>query len=110
MVVEWIVLAVVGFLLVILLFKSQNLMGFLGIVKNNIFYIFFIGVFLFFAFSLSHIHTKYNVDLKTFEGIVQAGQIYFFWFKSIFHNVGDVSGYVVQQDWWLDKVNATGIK
>jgi hypothetical protein len=110
MVVGWIVLAVVAFLTVIVLFKSQNLMGFLGIIKNNIFYIFLIGVVLFFAFSLNHIHQKYDVDLKSFEGLIQAGQIYFYWFTSIFNNAADVSGYAIKQDWWLDSINATKIR
>ncbi len=110
MVVGWIVLAVIAFLTAIVLFKSQNLMGFLGIIKNNIFYIFLIGMVLFFAFSLNHIHEKYDVDLKSFEGLIQAGQIYFYWFQSIFQNAADVSGYAIKQDWWLDKVNATNSK
>lgn len=110
MVVGWVVLAVLAFLTVIVLFKSQNLMGFLAIIKNNIFYIFLIGIVLFFAFSLNHIHDRYDVNLKSFEGLVQAGRIYFYWFTSIFNNAADVSGYAIKQDWWLDRVNATGIK
>lgn len=110
MVVGWVILAVVAFLTFIILFKSQNLMGFFSIIKNNLFYIFLIGVVLFFAFSLNHIHEKYDVDLKSFEGLVQAGQIYFFWFQSIFRNVGEISGYATKQDWWLDSVNTTKLK
>lgn len=110
MVVGWIVLAGLVLLAFFALFKSQNLMGFIAIIKNNVFYIFLIGIVLFFAFSLNHIHDKYDVNLTSFEGIIQAGKIYFYWFTSVFKNVGDVSGYAVKKDWLLDAVNASKIK
>jgi len=62
---------------------------------------------LFFAFSLYHIHTTYDTDLTSFSGILDVGKIYLLWLKGVFVNLGDVTGYAVQQD-WFNITNSTG--
>ncbi len=107
MVAGWIIVAVIALIVVVFLFKSQDLVGVLGLIRKNIFYVFLIAMLLFFAFSLTHIHNKYDVDYTSFDGITQAGKIYFLWMKSFFGNLGGVTGYAVEQDWWLDNLNVT---
>lgn len=107
MVVGWVVLGVVALIAVVVLFKSQDLIGTISLIRRNMFYIILIFVFLFLAFSLNHIHNTYDIDLSSFGGIVQAGKVYFLWFKSLIGNIGGVTGYAVQQNWWLDNLNAT---
>src|SRR3989344_5122313 len=102
-----IIFAVVVLGVIVFLFKSQDLVGVINLVRKNIFYVLLIVVLLFFAFSLYNIHKTYNVDLKSFDGVIQAGRIYFLWIRNLFGNLGGVTGYAVQQDWWLNNLNAT---
>ncbi|MBM3232774.1 hypothetical protein FJZ18_01250 [Candidatus Pacearchaeota archaeon] len=54
-----------------------------------------------------------DVDLTSFDGIAEAGQLYFKWIGTIFSNLGKVSSYAVQQDWQAiprDQSNETVIE
>ena len=73
-------------------------------IKNNFFYFFVVLVFIFFAISLTHIHTTYDIDLTSGQGILQAGGIYIDWLVNVFHNLVKVTGYAAKQDW----LNSTG--
>ena len=59
---------------------------------------------LFLALSFLQVYKSNKVDLKTFDGVVTAGKLYFGWIGQMFSNVKDVAGYAIKQDW---AVNST---
>jgi len=61
---------------------------------------------LFLAFSFFQVYKTHKVDLKSFEGVVTAGKLYFSWLGHVFTNVKDTVGYAIKQDW---SVNSTQI-
>ena len=77
------------------------------VIKKNIFLILVIGLILFFSFSLYRISTTYNLDFTSFNGLLNAGKLYFLWIKSLFVNFGKITGYAVGQDWILNETNVT---
>jgi hypothetical protein len=105
MALGWIILALVIFVFVIVLFRTMNQVYLVALFKKNFFWIFFIAILLFFSFSVYHIHANYDIDFTTYEGFSSAGKIYFIWVKSVFANLGKITGYAVNQNWFL---NSTG--
>jgi hypothetical protein len=49
--------------------------------------------------SVGIVYFAHDIDLKSFDGIVEATKIYFIWLGNFFDNVGDATGYVINQDW-----------
>ena len=105
---NWLIIGIIMVLLAIVIYKSQNLMGIFSILKQNFFLIFVILIILFFSFSLYNIHSKYDFDLTTYDGIISTGRVYLIWIKSVFGNAGKITGYAIQQDWVLNSTNITG--
>ena len=111
MIVGWIILAVVLLLVFMFLVKSQDLIGVLVVLKKNIFYIILIAVVAFLAFSLFQINNKYHVSPTSFDGFAQTMKVYYLWAQSVFSNIGNIAGYTIKQDWWLNKgINVTSVK
>lgn len=111
MVLGWIVLAVVLLVVFMFLVKSQDLIGVLVVVKKNIFYVILIAIVAFLAFSLFQIHNKYNVSPTSFDGFAQTMKVYYLWAKSVVSNLGNIVGYSIKQDWWLnDATNLSSVK
>lgn len=54
---------------------------------------------LFLGLTFANIYFKSNADLKTFDGVMTAGKLYFSWLGQVAKNIGDVTGYVIHQDW-----------
>lgn len=110
---SWWLIAILVFVVFFAIFKSQDLVFAFSFVKKNLFPIIMVGIVLFFCFSFYHIYTNNNIDLKSYNGVVSAGKLYLTWFSSLFHNVGKITGYVVQQDWVLQNStvkNVTKVK
>lgn len=103
----WIITIIVFILAYLFVFKFQDFMFLITLLKKNIFLILALGIVLFFAFSLYHIHTNYDINWKSFDGIRYAGKLYWVWMKNVFANVGSITGYAVQQDWFLNSTNVT---
>jgi len=103
----WLILAALIILAFVIIFKSVNQVYILSLIKKHFFWIFFIAIIVFVAISLTHIHAAYDLDFSTWEGFVAAGKIYFAWLKTVFINLGKVTGYAVQQDWFTP-ANSTG--
>ena len=91
----------------IAIFKSQDFVFIITLIKKNFFFILLIGVILFFSFTLYRFHKIHDVDLASFGGIVQAGRLYFAWFLNLFSNLGSITGYAINQDWVLNSTNVT---
>lgn len=96
----WIAIGLLVVIVMALIFKSQDLVFIFALMKKHLFTALLIGAVLFFAFSLTHIHSTYNTDLTTLGGVAQAGKIYLIWLKNVFGNLAKVTGYAVNQDWF----------
>ena len=67
------------------------------------FFLFAVVVFLLFVFISSGIvYFNYSLDLRSFDGFVEAGKIYFTWIANFFSNFKDISGYAVKHDWGVN--------
>ncbi len=105
--IGWLVIGTIAVILVILMYKSQNLMALFSIIKENFFLIIAILLILFVSFSLYNIHSKYDFDLTSYDGLINTGRVYILWVKGIFNNIGGITGYAVKQDWILNSTNIT---
>jgi len=105
--ISWWLISTVAIVLFIVIFKSQDAVNMFVVIKKNIFLILVIGLILFFSFSLYRISTTYNLDFTSFNGLLNAGKLYFLWIKSLFVNFGNITGYAVRQDWILNETNVT---
>ncbi|MEK6844495.1 MAG: hypothetical protein AABX83_03660 [Nanoarchaeota archaeon] len=102
MAIGWIVIAVLIILLFVTIFKTQDALFIFALLKKYGFL--FVAIFgvLFICFSFYHIYKTYDVDFTNFDGIVRGGKLYLLWFKSLFVNFGNITGYAVKQDWILN--------
>ncbi len=89
-------LIILGILLVIVvllvLFKFKEL-------RHQFSLIFIVLLVLFLLLSVGTVFTKNKIDLKTFDGVLLAGKLYFSWLGSMFNNVVHISGYAINQEW-----------
>lgn len=95
----WLVASLLVVALAVALFKSQDLMFLLTLVKKYLFFILFLGVILFFSFSIYHINKSYDFDLTNLKGVFGAVKIYLSWLWGVAGNFGKITGYVINQDW-----------
>ena len=63
--------------------------------------------FVFLVISASFVVIRNNLDVKSFDGIVTAGKVYFSWLGTVAKNVVQVSGYAVHQNWGVNVSNST---
>ncbi len=106
--IGWLIISIVGIILFIMMFKSQDAINIFIIIKKNLFLILAVLLIIFFSFSIYRIYSIYDVDLTSYDGIVEGGKLYFLWIKSLFANVGKITGYAVQQNWILNEsINKT---
>jgi len=87
----WIIIALIVIVLMVV-FKFKEVRHKFGLVI-----VIFLVVFL--VFSIYRVYSTNDVDLQSFDGVVAAGKIYFSWLGNLGHNVADISGYAVKQDW-----------
>jgi len=103
----WWVLGILIITLFIAIFKTQDLVFIFSLIKKYGFIIVIVGLVLFISFSLYKVSTNYDVNFTSFDGLVKGGKLYFAWLKSIFANVGKITGYAIEQDWVLNSTNVT---
>jgi hypothetical protein len=87
----WLLIAAVVVFLVFA-FKAKEIRHKAGLVLATVF-------FLFLLFSVIQVYRSNKLDLTSFEGVVQAGKIYFSWLGQIFGNIKGTAGYAIKQDW-----------
>lgn len=94
----WIIIAllVVGLLLA----KARHL-------KHKFWAVLIVLLLLFFYLTLPRVIEGKNIDVKTFDGMVMTGRLYFTWLQHSFVNVKDVTGYAVKMDWVGNKSNGS---
>ena len=98
----WIILGVVAVVFFVAVFKSQDLIFIFNFFRKNFFYVILLFFILFIAYSVYSISIINDVSFTSFDGVLNAGKLYFLWVKSIFSNLGNTVGYVVKQDWVLN--------
>jgi len=89
--VEWLVL---GILIVMLLifFKTKRF-------QHKFYAILILVLLIFFYTTGSKIIKENNINIKTFDGMVTAGKLYFSWLGHILGNVKTLTGNVIKMDW-----------
>jgi hypothetical protein len=99
---EWII---IGVMIVIALFVLR-----VKHFKHRFYVIFLIILIVFFYVSVSRVVSENSLNLRTFDGLMSAGKIYFSWLVHAAGNVKTISGNVINLDWKgnLTKVNITG--
>ena len=107
MILSWIFIAIVAFVIFLALFKSQDLMAILGFIKKYMFTVIIIGFILFLSFVFYRVYSTHDINLGSYNGIIETGKLYLLWFKSAFDNLGRITGYAVNQDWVLNSTNTT---
>jgi hypothetical protein len=108
MALGWIAAGVIVLIVLIAIFKSQDFIFVMTLVKKNFFFILFILFVLFVTFSFISVYRNHEINLTSYEGFVDAGKVYFSWFLSLFANLGEITGYALNQDWVLsNSTNST---
>lgn len=108
MALMWWIIGAIALLIVLFAFKSQDLISIYYMIRKYLVIVLLIGVVGYMVYAFYVIYTTYDLDITNFDGIIHAGKTYFNWFKSIFVNLGRISGYAVRQDWVLNATNMTG--
>ncbi len=93
----WLLIAAL-IIIAVLLFKFKE-------VRHRSSLLILIVVLIFFVFTFGKIYSQNEVDLKTFDGIVSIGKVYFSWLGNVLKNFVNIGGYAVKQDWSLNVTN-----
>tara|TARA_Y100000296_G_C5051732_1_gene195191 strand:- start:97 stop:393 length:297 start_codon:yes stop_codon:yes gene_type:complete len=64
----------------------------------------FVALFLLLASTMTYVYLAFDVDITSFEGIVDGVNIYVTWLSNAFTNSVDLVGYAINQNWG----NSTG--
>lgn len=89
----WIIAALVVF--VIIIFKYKEIRHKIGLMAV-------ILMLLFLVASFGQIYATHDLDLTSFDGLVDAGKIYFSWLGAAARNIVHLGGYAIKQDWSVD--------
>jgi len=89
--VNFVILAVLVFL-VLLFLKAKTM-------QHKTYAILITVMLIFFYVTGSKIIAENNVDLKTFDGMVTAGKLYFSWLGHVLQNTKVLIGNAVKMDW-----------
>jgi hypothetical protein len=91
MIVSWLI---IGMLIILgLIFAKMRH------IKHKTFIIALLILVTFFYVSATSILGSRNLDLTSFNGIMEAGQIYFTWLIHIGGNLGELAGHAIKMDW-----------
>ena len=94
---NWWIIAVLVLVLIILM-RFKEVRHKLGLVVISIF-------ILFLVITFAQIYSAHDLELNSFDGVVNAGKIYFSWLGQAVKNVVRVSGYAVKQEWGFNISN-----
>ena len=72
-------------------------------VKNKFFTVFLILLLVFTCLSFSYAIKERDIDLKTTDGLKEAGHIYVLWLGQAFRNIKVVTGNAIGMNWKLDE-------
>lgn len=97
----WIIVVLV--VLVFVFFKFKEF-------KHKATLVLVILLLLFLVGSFGQLYSTHNLDLSTFEGVVNAGQIYVSWLLNAGGNIIGLGGDAIKQNWDLNITNSSMIK
>jgi len=86
-------------LVVILLSIMIWMFGDLKRKKHKLLALFFIGIFIFFVFSVLFVFRGEKVDYTTVPGLISAGKVYVNWLFGAFLNVKSITSNAIKMDW-----------
>jgi len=89
--VNWIILAAL-ILLVIIFFKAKR-------TQHKIYTILIVLIIIFIYVTGSRIISENNVNIKTLDGIILAGKLYFSWLVNVFNNIKIIAGNAIKLNW-----------
>jgi hypothetical protein len=96
MAVGWVVIAILVLVgMVLLEFKD---------IKHRVFLVVVVAGLLFLTVSVGSVYFNNDLDLTSFKGLSEATGVYIAWVANFFGNLGDLSGYAIEQQW---NVNGT---
>ncbi|MFH1425395.1 MAG: hypothetical protein ABIG28_01535 [archaeon] len=96
----WLIVAAILVVALTIMFRTMNQVYLLSLLKKHFFWIFAVLLLTFFAISLVTLNAEHNFDFTSSEGIIKIGKVYLNWFVNVGKNIGKVTGYVTQQDWF----------
>jgi hypothetical protein len=73
--------------------------------RHKILAIFLIVLILFTYFSFSAVIKEKNLDLKTFDGMKEAGRLYFLWIGNAFTNVKVITSNAINLSWGVNETS-----
>ncbi|MFH1209888.1 MAG: hypothetical protein V1663_03810 [archaeon] len=71
--------------------------------RHKILAVFLILLILFTYFSFAGVIKDKNLDLKTLDGMKEAGKLYFLWLGNAFKNVKVVTSNVINMSWKMNE-------
>ena len=89
--INWLIIAILIVLGVIVL-KANHFRH-----RFWIFFLIFIAIFLY--ISITAVHSKYNLDFTTFEGLSNSIRVYLGWLGNGFQNMKALVGNAIKMDW-----------
>lgn len=66
-----------------------------------------LALFFIFMVSAGYVYLMYDLDISSFDGLLDASKLYFFWLTDVFHTGARVTSYAIQQDWSVNMTNTT---
>jgi len=109
MIAGWLLIGILVILVLVAIFKSQDLIFVFILIKKYLFFGISLLVILFFVFSFYSVYSNNNVDFTSFGGILEVAKDYGVWFKGFLGNIGRVSGNAVNQEWFENSENITEV-
>ena len=67
--------------------------------KHRFWIIFLIFLAIFLYVSITVVHSKYDLDFKTFDGLSKSVKIYLGWLGNGFQNMKVLAGNAIKMDW-----------
>lgn len=74
--------------------------------QGTVFNFIIVVMLLFLVLSVGYVYLGFEGDISTFAGFLSFFKLYFAWVADLVKNLGNITGYVVQQDWGA--INSTG--
>ena len=100
MALNWIIIAIL-IVLVLMFLKFRH-------IKHRLFAVLLIVLLIFFYTTATKLFSEQQINLKSFDGIVSAGKIYFSWLGHAVKNIVEVTNNVIKMDWAGNLTNLTG--
>ncbi len=89
--VNWLIIVVL-ILVLLWFFKVKHM-------KHKFYAIIVVVLLIFFYTTFSSVINDNQIDVKSFDGVISAGKLYFSWLGNAIKNMAVIGGDVVKMDW-----------